>query len=145
MVWTGQAEKHNIALHRKYAKDGQYYAPIIRLGPNLFSVIEPDKQIFGIGSKMPKTAWYEGWKHPSPEKWTLFPDRNIQRHAETRKKFQNIYSMSSLKSYETYVDECIDIFEKRLNEMADHGNAVDMGHWFLCYAFGELSKFFELN
>ncbi|KAJ9662748.1 hypothetical protein H2198_001197 [Neophaeococcomyces mojaviensis] len=134
-VWTGEAEKHNIALHRKYAKNGQYYAPIVRLGPNMFSVIDPDKQVYGISSKMRKSDWYEGWKHPSPERWTLFPDRDIQRHNETRKKFQNIYSLSSLVSYEKYVDDCAAIFQDRLGDMATSGKFVDMGHWFQCYAF----------
>lgn len=133
-VWSGQHQKQAIALHRKYAK-GQFYAPIVRLGPNLFSIIEPDKRIYGIGSKMPKSAWYEGWKHPSPDRWTLFPDRNIQRHNDTRKKFQAIYSLSSLVSYEKYVDDCAAIFDDRLREMVKSGEFVDMGHWFLCYAF----------
>jgi len=134
-VWTGKAEKDHVALHRKYAKDGQYYAPIVRLGPNLFSIIEPDKQVYGVSSKMKKSDWYEGWKHPDPDRWTLFPDRDIQRHNETRKKFQNIYSLTSLVSYETYVDDCAAIFQERLAEMADSQRFVDMGHWFQCYAF----------
>lgn len=133
-VWTGQHQKHAIALHRKYAK-GQYYAPIVRLAPNLFSIIEPDKQIYGVSSKMEKGDWYEGWKHPSPDRWTLFPDRNIKRHNDTRKKFQALYSLSSLVSYEGYVDDCTTIFMDRLKEITKSGESVDMGHWFLCYAF----------
>lgn len=137
MVWKGNAEKTNIALHQKYARPGECFAPIVRLGPNLFSIVEPDKQAFGIGSKMRKSTWYEGWKHPSPDRWTMFPDQDIQRHNETRKKFQAIYSMSSLKSYEKYVDDCIEIFEQRLRELSAQNQYIDMGHWFQCYAFGK--------
>lgn len=133
-VWTGQHEKTNIALHRKYAK-GRFHAPIVRPGPNLFPIIEPDKQVYGIGSKMRKSDWYEGWKHPSPNRWSLFPDRDIQRHSDTRRKFQNVYSLSSLVSYEKYVDECAAIFQDRLKDIATSGDFVDMGHWFTCYAF----------
>lgn len=134
-VWKGQAEKDNIRLHRKYAKHGQFYAPIVRLGPNMFSIIEPDKQIYGVGSKMRKSDWYEGWKHPSPERWTLFPDRDIKRHNDTRKKFQNLYALSTLKSYEQYVDDCAIIFQDRLGELATSGRYIDMAHWFQVYAF----------
>lgn len=101
----------------------------------MFSIIEPDKQVYGISSKMRKSVWYEGWKHPSPDRWTLFPDQDIQRHAETRKKFQHLYSLSSLKSYEQYVDDCMNIFQERLRELAYKGGYFDMGHWFQCYAF----------
>lgn len=43
--------------------------------------------------------------------------------------------MTSLVSYETFVDECADVFSQRLQEMADTGESINMGHWFQCYAF----------
>jgi len=135
MVWRGQAEKDNIATHRKYAKNGQFYAPIVRLGPDMYSIIEPEKQVYGAGSKMRKSDWYRGWMHPSPDRWTMFPDADIKRHNDTRKKFSNLYALSTLKSYERYVDDCAYIFQVRMREVAAEGQYVDMGHWLQCYAF----------
>jgi cytochrome P450 len=43
--------------------------------------------------------------------------------------------MSSLVSYESYVDECADLFSQRLQEVASAGAFADMGHWLQCYAF----------
>jgi cytochrome P450 len=43
--------------------------------------------------------------------------------------------MSSLVSYESYVDECTDLFSQRLQEVASVGAYADMGHWLQCYAF----------
>lgn len=43
--------------------------------------------------------------------------------------------MTSLVSYETFVDECADVFARRLQEMADTGETINMAHWFQCYAF----------
>ena len=43
--------------------------------------------------------------------------------------------MSSLVSYEPYVDECTIIFLQRLAEFASSGVVFNMGHWFQCYAF----------
>lgn len=43
--------------------------------------------------------------------------------------------MTSLVSYETFVDECADVFAQRLHEMSGTGTCINMGHWFQCYAF----------
>lgn len=48
---------------------------------------------------------------------------------------QNAYSMSSLVTYEPFVDECANIFSTRMDEVANTDLAVDMGHWLQCYAF----------
>lgn len=129
-VRLGHFESDNIALHRQYG-------PIVRIAPDMYSIDSPDviKPVYGIGSKFPKSDWYEGWKHPSPDRWTLFPDRDIKRHAETRKRFQGLYSLTSLVSYEGYVDECSDIFDAKLRGFAEAGTVIDMAHWFQCYAF----------
>ncbi|TID21823.1 hypothetical protein E6O75_ATG05218 [Venturia nashicola] len=129
-VRKGNFEEVNIRLHRKHGN-------MVRVAPDHYSIDDPKaiKQIYGIGSKFPKSEWYEAWKHPSPERWALFSDRNMARHAETRKRFQNLYSMTSLVSYETFVDDCADVFSQRLTEIAQSGKSINMGHWFQCYAF----------
>ena len=43
--------------------------------------------------------------------------------------------MSSLVTYESYVDSCTDILEQRLREFASNGDTVDMMKWLQCYAF----------
>lgn len=129
-VYQGNFEHDNIELHRRYGR-------IVRIAPNMYSIDAPDivNTIYGISSKMPKSDWYDGWKHPSPDRFTLFPDRDIKRHAETRRRFQGLYSMSSLLSYENYVNECTDILQQRLSEFAKHSSIIDMTHWLQCYAF----------
>lgn len=129
-VRNGGFQHENVALHRKFG-------PLVRLGPKLVSIDDPSalKTIYGIGSKFPKSDWYYAWRVPGPGNFTLFADQNIARHADTRKRFQNLYSMTSLVSYETFVDECADIFAKRLQEIADAGEQLNVGHWFQCYAF----------
>ncbi|KAF3034123.1 hypothetical protein E8E12_000258 [Didymella heteroderae] len=49
--------------------------------------------------------------------------------------------MSSLLSYESYVDSCIDIFPDKLGGFAQSGTTIDLAHWFQCYAFvlGEIT------
>ena len=132
---SGAFQWTNIALHRKYG-------PVVRVMPDHFSLNDPAaiKAIYGINSKFPKSDWYEGWKHPDPDRWTLFPDRNIERHAKTRRAFQNIYSMSSLVSYESYVDNCTGLLVQHLTRFAQSRQVIDMGHWFQCYAFDVIGE-----
>lgn len=126
----GQFQYENIELHRRYG-------PVVRIAPNFVSFDDPAalKTVYGIASKFPKSDWYQSWRAPGKENFTLFTDQNIRRHAETRKLFQNLYSMSSLVSYQPFVDECTDIFAERLEEMAARGQPVDFAHWFQAYAF----------
>ncbi|KAL4890319.1 cytochrome protein [Aspergillus ambiguus] len=129
-VRRGHFEQDNIQLHERYG-------PVVRIAPDHYAINDRAaiKTIYGTGSKFTKSAWYEGWKHPDPDRWTLFPDRNIKRHAETRKRFSSLYSMSSLVHYEEFVDQCADIFTQRLSEHAQANKSLNLGHWFQCYAF----------
>lgn len=74
-VRNAHFERENIALHQKYG-------PMVRIAPDHYSISDPAaiKTVYGTGSKFTKSAWYEGWKHPDPDRWTLFPDRNVKRH-----------------------------------------------------------------
>ncbi|CAI6091322.1 unnamed protein product, partial [Clonostachys chloroleuca] len=103
----------------------------------MYSIQSPElaKTPYAINSKFAKTDWYDAWRHPDPRKWTLFPERDLARHADTRKPFQSLYSMSSLVNYEPFVDECTALFSGQLTKYADRGEAIEIGHWFQCYAF----------
>ena len=131
-VAQGRWEHDDIRLHRQHG-------PVVRVASDMYSIDSPDvvRKVYAINSKFPKADWYDAWKHPSPDRWTLFPDRDMKRHAETRKRFQAMYSMSSLVNYEGYVDECAEVFGRRLTEFASKGQVIDMGRWFQLYAFGE--------
>lgn len=68
-------EHDNIQLHEKYG-------PVVRIAPDHYSIRDRSavRTVYGKGSRFAKSAWYEGWKHPDPNRWTLFPDRDIRRH-----------------------------------------------------------------
>ncbi|KAI0450404.1 cytochrome P450 [Xylaria acuta] len=129
----GRWEVRNIELHRKHGA-------IVRYGPNRYSISDPEAMgtIYGHGTRFAKSSWYYAWA--PPDGWNLFADRSIQRHANTRRQLQSTYSMTSLVSYEPYVDHCADIFEQRLSEISEAGTAVDMGHWLQCYAFDVIGE-----
>lgn len=72
-VRHGQFEHENIKLH-------QQYGSVVRIAPNQYSIsdISAIRTVYGAGSQFPKSAWYDGWRHP--KLWTLFTDRDIKRH-----------------------------------------------------------------
>ncbi|KAL2826445.1 cytochrome P450 [Aspergillus cavernicola] len=134
-VANGHFEEDNIQLHKKYG-------PVVRIAPDHYSINDRAslKTIYGTGTKFTKSAWYEGWKHPDPERWALFPDRDIKRHGETRKRFSSLYSMSSLVHYEEFVDQCADVFFQRLSEFAERDVKFNLGEWFQFYAFDVIGE-----
>lgn len=108
--------------------------PVVRYGPNRYSIndIEAAGPIYGHGTRFPKSSWYSSWA--TPGSWSIFGDQSIQRHAHNRKLYQHTYSMTSLVTYEPFVDQALDLFSQRLDEMTSAAS-IDMGHWFQCYAF----------
>ncbi|KAF4969235.1 hypothetical protein FSARC_3488 [Fusarium sarcochroum] len=118
----------NQDLHKKYGN-------IVRYGPDRYSFDDPEavKVIYGLNTHFPKSSWYSAFE--TPGQWSTFGDRSIKRHAQTRRLYQATYAMSSLVHYESFVDECADIFTQRLEEMAKSDVLVDMRNWFQCYAF----------
>ncbi|KAL6922263.1 hypothetical protein ACHAPO_012004 [Fusarium lateritium] len=125
----GHFEQDNQTLHKKYG-------PVVRYGPNRYSFNDPAaaKVIYSLGgTSFPKSSWYDSWV--APGEVSLFADRHAKRHSNNRKLFQNTYSMTSLISYEPFVDTCADIFTGKLKDLSREDSPIDMGHWFQCYAF----------
>lgn len=48
--------------------------------------------------------------------------------------------MSSLLEMEDFVSQCVKVFESRMREFAESGQAVDMAHWLQCYAFDVIGE-----
>jgi len=102
----------------------------VRYGPNRYSIDDPSavQVIYGLGNAFAKSDWYSSWAVPGKDGPTvsLFSDTNVQRHGQNRRQYQSTYSMTSLKTYEPYVDECTDIFERRLREAAATNEPMDV-------------------
>ncbi|KAI1505313.1 cytochrome P450 [Biscogniauxia marginata] len=128
-LWGGSFERVNKELHEKYG-------PVVRYGPNRYSFDDQtaSKIIYGHGAQFAKSSWYNTWDNDNGQ-WNLFQERDIQKHAQARRYYQNTYSMSSLVEYEPYVDECADLYTQRLHELSNSGILANMGHWMQCYAF----------
>ncbi|KAL0937232.1 cytochrome p450 pisatin [Colletotrichum truncatum] len=129
----GDYRKTNIELHKKYG-------PIVRIAPGQYSIdsLEAAKIIYGHGSHFVKSDFYITFGDPN--RGNLFTYQDPKTHAHMRRQVSNVYTMSSMVSYEPYVDECADIFLQRLSEVAASGKPMDLGHWFQCYAFDVIGQ-----
>lgn len=87
-----------------------------------------------------KAEWYSVWGSPAIANTNLFALQDAKQHAIVRRKYANYYSMSSLVEYEDYIDEVVDVFCHKLEELAESKSAIDLGHWLQCYAFDVIAK-----
>ncbi|KAH7129731.1 cytochrome P450 [Dactylonectria estremocensis] len=105
---------------------------------------EAAQVIYAVGKadKFAKSSFYRAFAVPDAHaRPSVFAVEDIKEHAQLRRLYQSTYAMSALVSYEDFVNECADLFDQRLREMAvvagsaDPAPPADMGHWFQCYAF----------
>ncbi|KAL1796194.1 hypothetical protein ACET3X_004734 [Alternaria dauci] len=124
---------HNIALHEKYG-------PIVRLAPNRYSINDSEaaKVILGHHNAMDKSKYY----HPfgAPNEYNLFSEPSISSHAKARRPLAQLYSQTSLLSYEPFVDTCNKILLQRLEEYARDGKALNVRELMQYYAFDVIGE-----
>lgn len=70
----------------------------------------------------------------------LFNLTDSKEHSMLRRKLANPYTMSSLVSYEPFVDECSSILLQKMTEFALNKDRVDLGKWFQYYAFDVIGQ-----
>ncbi|KAK2609701.1 hypothetical protein N8I77_003190 [Diaporthe amygdali] len=132
----GKMQTEHVELHQKYGK-------IVRVGPNYYSIDDPAaiKTIYGHGTQYEKSKWYEVWNaRHDLYRTNLFALRDIKTHSSTRRHYAGVYAMSSLVSYEPYVNNCIDILSNRLRMCAKSGETIDLSKWFQYYAFDVIGE-----
>lgn len=120
------------------------------MGPNYYSIDDPAavKTIYGHGTQYQKSDWYDVWSlRPELVRTNLFALRDIKQHASLRRHYASLYAMSSLVSYEPYVNNCNKILTNKLQMCAKSGETIDLSRWFQFYAFdviGEITVSFDL-
>lgn len=115
---------------------------IVQIMPGYFSIDDPSahKIIYGHGHPWVKGEFYSAWDvGPHPEQNNLFALRDPSLHATMRRKVAAMFSMSSLVSYEPYVDHCVDLFYDRLQKFAAEGKIINLGNWMQFFAFDAVS------
>lgn len=64
---------------------------------------------------------------------SMFTTRDPAQHRRLKKPVAGKFSMTSIRSMETFADECADIFVKAMTDL--EGRDIDFGEWLQWYAF----------
>lgn len=108
--------------------------------PGYFSIDDPSFHKTVSGPSWRKGEWYTAWHiGPTPEHNNLFGERDPARHKAMRRKVAPIYSMSSMVSYEPYVQNCIELLAKRLDEFSEAERTINVGEWMQYFAFDAIT------
>ncbi|KAL2834623.1 cytochrome P450 [Aspergillus pseudoustus] len=130
MVYDGKCPTNYQKVHEKYG-------PIVRVGPNEVSVADPNMipVIYGIGSKFTKTPFYATMApvYQGEPMDSMFTARNPAYHKFLKGSVSQIFSMTNMKNFEVYVDECSQIFIDSMLKL--EGELVDFSEWLQWYAF----------
>lgn len=116
--------------------------PIIRVAPQMYSIGDPAamKPIYGIGSPLKKSSWYDYWGDPRVPNHNLFSAIDPPFHAAMRRKMANLYTMTTIKSYEPYVNNCVRVLLEQFDRFAAKGEWFDLQHFTQCYALDVIGE-----
>ncbi|EXJ66233.1 uncharacterized protein A1O5_10849 [Cladophialophora psammophila CBS 110553] len=131
----GDFEKLNIELHKKYGR-------VVRIAPNEYSINDSTaiKLLYGHGTKFLKTSWYFASGGVDPKKASLFGATNPVYHANERRKFAAVYSMTTLLTQEQYVDNCTRLLMDVFSDIAEKGSQIDWAFWMQLYALDVIGE-----
>lgn len=154
-LWEIQAiRKHenaalNIALHEKYGllqtlplEEATLITagPVVRLAPNRYSINDGEaaKVILGHHNAMDKSNFYLPFGQP--DVGNTFSEPSIAKHAKIRRPVAQLYSQTSLLSYEPFVDTCNAILLRRFEEYAQNEKVLDVRELLQFYAFDVIGE-----
>lgn len=98
------------------------------------------KPIYGIGSPLKKSSWYDYWGDPRVPNHNLFSAIDPAFHAAMRRKMANLYTMTTIKSYEPYVNNCVRVLLEQFDRFATNGEWFDLQHFTQCYALDVIGE-----
>lgn len=130
-------------LNNSYGKWGwrANTGPVVRLGPNKFSFnsAQAVKTIYSMTRVFPKASYYDAFADPGTER-ALFNSRDNQQHARLKRTQASLYSMTTIKSYEPFVDTQTAVLEQKLREFSKTREIVSLPQFMQKYAFDVIGK-----
>ena len=77
-------------------------------------------------------------------KFDLFAERDEGVHGTQRRLINNIYSMSSLKTFEEGVDKVLECFMQCMSRQGSNAT-INLGKWVQLFAFGMASGYSNIS
>lgn len=119
------------------------YGSVVRVGPNhvSFSDGEALTQVYSAYTKFEKSDFYLPFDASTPHGFvpTVFSVRSEHAHRGIKRPIAGAYSMTTLLELEALTDECIAIFQEKIDEKiacsSKRSIELDLGEWLHWYAF----------
>lgn len=136
-VARGHAHFDTLTLHR-------LYGPLVRVGPNHVSFADGEALpvVYSAYSKFEKSDFYVPFDAKTASHGfvpTVFSVRSETAHRGIKRPIAGAYSMTTLLELEGVTDECIALFEQKIEEKIvksqSGGIEIDLGEWLHWYAF----------
>lgn len=130
MVFTQVSAFQNATL-----TDQEFPGPVVRLAPGRYSINDKSaiKPIYGHGSKFTKSWFYHPFGVTDENSTNMFAELDNARHAANRRKIASMYSMTTMVSYEKYVDNCNKTLLSNLAMFAEKRQPFDVPTWMQFY------------
>lgn len=112
------------------------------MGPNRYSFSDPSdvKIIYELGGKFIKSEFYHPLMAPNPDDQNIFTIRDPALHKARRRKIANLYSMSTMVSYEGAVDRMNIICMDKLTDFASTNRKFSLPDFLQWYAFDVIGE-----
>lgn len=124
-LYLGDLETAERELHKRYGH-------LVRIAPNEVSSSDPAAipTIYRMQNPLNKSDYYPTFRPIGISKQAdLFTDTDEVSHTKYRKIVMPAYQLSSVLKSEDAIDECTNLFIKRLREFANKKESVDFGEW----------------
>ncbi|OQV05496.1 hypothetical protein CLAIMM_10223 [Cladophialophora immunda] len=116
--------------------------PVVRTGPDEVIVNDPSvlDVIYGFGSKFQKTDFYRLFGFPDIWGVHVFSTIDRNHHSKLSRHIASAYTMTALVELEPLVDDCIDLFVKKITSHLSDPGPMNMAKWFQWYAFDVIGQ-----
>lgn len=107
------------------------------MGPNRYSFSDPSdvKIIYELGGKFIKSEFYHPLMATNPDDQNIFAIRDPEMHKGRRRKIANLYSMSTMLSYESAVERMNKLCLSKLTDFASKSRKFSLPEFLQWYAF----------
>ncbi|KAF2730514.1 cytochrome P450 [Polyplosphaeria fusca] len=133
-IYAAYLAAKNMQFYRELAALHFKHGDFVRTGPRELSIMRPSAipLIFGPNTRCRKTTWHSQ-TNSNGDKCAMTMTRDPVQHRLRRRAWDRGFSMRALGMYEPRVKEKVDMFVRKLSEMA--GDPVDVTEWSMFLAF----------
>ncbi|KAG2419162.1 hypothetical protein HFD88_002267 [Aspergillus terreus] len=128
--------------HRDIIRMHEQQGPVVQIAPNKYSFNQAEdvKKIYAFGGKFSKSEFYD--PQGNPFRKNIFNVRDMADHADRRRKYASLYSMSTMIAYEDAVDRMTAVCIKKMEQFLSEERTMNLPQFMQYYAFdviGEIS------